>query len=154
VPYDAVDWTRLCEHSEKIVVDFPAVLKYRNSVARHKRQAGDGKLKAILFTVILAMGVYVAFKTVPAFVAEYELSDKMEEQARFAVVNRYSEDQIRDIIFKEVQDLDIPAKRDDIKVSATQQVVKISVSYTVPVDLLIYSTELHFSPSSEDKSIM
>ncbi len=111
-------------------------------------------MKAMLFTVVLILGIYVAFKTVPAFVAEYELADKMQEQARFAVVNRYTEDQIRDNIYHDVQELEIPAKRDDIKVSATQQIVKISVDYTVPVDLFFYSTQIHFSPSSEDKSIM
>lgn len=100
------------------------------------------------------MGVFVAFKVVPPYVAEYQLSSKMDEQARFAVVNRYPEDKIRDIIFKEVQELDIPAKREDIKVTATQQVVRISVAYSVPIDLLVYSTELHFSPSSENQSIM
>jgi predicted membrane protein len=111
-------------------------------------------MKAIAYTVLLVIAVFVAFKTLPPYVSEYQLSNKMDEVARFAVVNRYSEDQIRDNIFKEVQDLDIPAKREDIKVSATQQVVKISLDYTVPVDLLVYSTELHFSPSSENKSIM
>jgi hypothetical protein len=69
------------------------------------------------------------------------------------VVNRYTPEQIRDNIFKEVQDLDIPAKREDIKVIATSEVVKISMEYTVPVNLLVYSTELHFSPSSENKSL-
>jgi len=126
----------------------------RIPIRRHSGQHGGGRLKAILYMLVLVIGVYVAFKVVPAYVAEYQLSDKMQEQARYAVVNRYSPDQIRDNIYKEVQDLDIPAKREDIKVSATQQVVKISVDYTVPVDLLFYSTELHFSPSSEDKSIM
>ena len=126
----------------------------RISNRRRREQRGGTSLKAILYTAILVVGIFVAFKTMPAYVAEYQLSNKMEEQARFAVVNRYSEDQIRDIIYKEVQDLDIPAKREDIKVTATQQVVKISVAYTVPVDLLVYSTELHFSPSSENKSIM
>ncbi|MGB2623340.1 MAG: hypothetical protein WA857_20100 [Candidatus Acidiferrum sp.] len=121
---------------------------------RNEAQHGGGRLKALFFMAVLVIGVYVAFKTVPAFVSEYELSDKMQEQARFAVVNRYSEDQIKDIIFKEIQDLDIPATRDQIQVSATQQVVKISVDYTVPVDLFFYSTQIHFSPSSEDKSIM
>ncbi len=126
----------------------------RISMRRNEAQHGGGRLKALFFMAVLVIGVYVAFKTVPAFVSEYELSDKMQEQARFAVVNRYSEDQIKDIIFKEIQDLDIPATRDQIQVSATQQVVKISVDYTVPVDLFFYSTQIHFSPSSEDKSIM
>jgi hypothetical protein len=31
--------------------------------------------------------------------------------------------------------------------------VKVSLEYSVPVDLLVYSTELHFSPSSENKSL-
>jgi predicted membrane protein len=116
-------------------------------------QRGEGKLKAIIYTVILVSAVYAAVKVVPAYVAEYQLNDKMQEQARFAVVNRYNEDQIREIIFKEVQDLDIPAKREDIKVSATRSEVRISLDYTVPVDLMVYKMDLHFTPSSQNKSL-
>jgi hypothetical protein len=86
-------------------------------------------------------------------VAEYQLADKIQEQARFAIVNRYTEEQIRESVYKVVQDLDIPAKREDIKVVATMQVVKISVDYTVPVDLLSYHVDLHFTPNSENKSL-
>lgn len=119
------------------------------------QQRGGGNFKAILFTAIFLIVIYVCFKIVPPYVNEYQLSDKMQEQARFAVVNRYSEDQIRDNVFKVVQDLDIEGvKRDDIKVVATQSVVRISMNYSVPVDFLVYSTELHFSPSSENKSLM
>ncbi len=88
------------------------------SSGQHQRRTaerGEGKFKAIVYTLILIIGVYVAFKVVPIYVAEYQLKDKMTEQARFAVVNRYSEDQIKDLLFKVVQDLDIPAKRNDIK---------------------------------------
>lgn len=91
---------------------------------------------------------------VPPYVAEYQLADKIEEQARFAVVNRYSEDRIREDIFKVIQDLNIPAKREDIKIVANPSVVKISVDYTVPVDLLFFKVNLHFTPFSENKSIM
>jgi hypothetical protein len=133
---------------EYLRVPQKASIKHRGS------QHGGSGIKAVLYTVVLVIAIFVAFKILPAYVSEYQLNDKMEEQARFAVVNRYSEDQIRDIIYKEVQDLDIPAKREDIKISATREVVKITVVYTVPVDLLVYSTELHFSPSSENKSIM
>jgi len=68
-------------------------------------------------------------------------------------VNRYSEEQIRDNLLKVMQDLDIPAKREAIKVSASNQMVKISLEYTVPVDLLFYHVDLHFSPSSENKAL-
>ena len=91
------------------------------SIARRcGSQRGEGKFKAIVFTVILVIGIFLAFKLVPPYVAEYQLQDKMQEMARFGIVNRYSEEQIRDNMFKVVQDLDIPAKREDIKVSVTQ----------------------------------
>jgi hypothetical protein len=126
------------------------LLLRRSGKSDSKRsQRGEGKLKAIVYTVILAAAVYVAVKVVPVYVAEYQLKDKISEQARFAVVNRYSEEQVRDIIFKVIQDLEIPAKREDIKVQSTNNGMRISVSYTVPVDLAVYKTELNFSPSSE-----
>ena len=116
-------------------------------------ERGAGKLKALVFTVIFLVLIYVAFKLVPPYVSEYQLQDKMQELARFAVVNHYAEEQVRDNVFKVVQDLDIPAKREQIKVSVSQAVVKVSLEYSVPVDMLFYSTELHFSPSSENKAL-
>jgi hypothetical protein len=128
--------------------------KLRGQLLRASRsQRGAGTIKAILWTAILVYGAYAAYKIIPAYVAEYQLADKMQEQARFAVVNRYSEDQIRDNIFKVVQDLDIPVKREQIQIVDTQQVVKISLEYTIPVDLLVYHMDLHFTPSSENKAL-
>jgi len=119
-----------------------------------RSQRGEGKLKAIIYTVILVTAVFLAIKLVPLYVAEYQLQDKMNEQAKFAVVNRYSEDQIRDILFKVVKDLDIPATRDDIKMTSTNHGVSISISYTVPVDFIVYQTNITFSPTSEGLDIL
>jgi len=119
-----------------------------------REERGEGRLKAIVYTAILVIGVFVAFKLVPLYVAQYQLKDKMEEQARFAVVNRYSDDQVRDNIFRVIEDLDIPAKREDIKVASTTHGIAISVDYTVPVDFLVYKTEMNFSSRSEGLDIM
>ena len=119
-----------------------------------RSQCGEGRLRAIIYTVILVTAVFLAIKLVPPYVAEYQLQDKMNEQAKFAVVNRYSEDQIRDILFKVIQDLDIPATRDDIKMVSTNHGLSISVSYTVPVDFLVYKTDINFSPKSEGLDIL
>src|SRR5947199_9458470 len=111
---------------------------------KHKKQGraraerGEGRFKLVVFVAILVFGVFAAFKLFPPYLAEYQLSDKMQEQARFAVVNRYSEEKIRDTILKEAQDLDIPITGEEIKVLASQSVVRISVDYTVPIDLLFY----------------
>ena len=127
--------------------------KKRRRLRTHM-QLGEGKFKAIVYTALLAFGVFSAFKLIPPYLAEYQLSDKMQEQARFAVVNRYSEEQIRDTIFKEAQDLEVPIKKEEIKVLASASLVRISLDYTVPIDLFVYKMNLHFTPSSENKSIL
>ena len=118
-----------------------------------RSQRGEGKLKALIVTAILAFGVYAGFKLVPPYSAEYQLNDKIQEIARFAVVEHKSEEQVRETVFKTVQDLEIPATRENIKVTATTSKVAIVVDYTVPVDLLFYHVDLHFTPSSENKSL-
>ena len=131
--------------------DWRAAAVARPGIRSHQR--GAGKIKAILVTAVLAFAVYAAVKIVPPYAAEYQLADKMQEQARFAVVNRYTDEQIRDNVFKVVQDLEIPVKREAIKVEASQQIVKISVDYTVPIDLLVYHLDVHFTPSSENRAL-
>ena len=116
-------------------------------------ERGSGKVKAIIVTAIIVFAFYAAIKIVPPYAAEYQLADKIQEQARFAVVNHYSDEQIRDNVYKVVQDLEIPAKKEDIKVAASNQIVKISMDYTVPIDLLSYHLDLHFTPSSENRSL-
>lgn len=124
------------------------------TVGSRGAQRGAGKIKAILWTAILVFGVYAAYKIIPVYIAEYQLADRMQEEARFAIVNRHSEDQIRDTVFKTAQDLDIPITREQIKVLASMQMVQISVDYTVPVDLLVYRVQLHFTPSSENRALL
>lgn len=126
----------------------------RRLLSCRRSERGGGTLKAIVWTALLIYGAFAAYKILPAYVAQYQLSDKMQEQARYSIVNHYSEEQVRDNIFKVVQDLEIPVKKEQIKVVSNNSVVRISMDYTVPVDLLVYHMDLHFTPSSENKSIL
>jgi hypothetical protein len=118
-----------------------------------RSQRGEGKLKALIVTGILVLGIIAAWKVIPPYSAEYQLADKIQEIARFGVVEHKTEDQIRDSVFKTIQDLDIPATRENIKVTSNGSKVTISVDYTVPVEILFYHVDLHFTPSSENKSL-
>jgi hypothetical protein len=124
------------------------------TAVRSRSERGAGRLKTILVVVVIALIIYSAIRIVPAYVNNYQLADKMEEQARFAIVNRYTEEQVRDNIFKVCQELEIPAKKEDIKVVSNNAVVKISLQYTVPVDVLTYHLDLHFAPTSENKALI
>ena len=126
-----------------------------NLQERRRRHRGGSRLKAILWTVALLLLIYAGIELVPPYINQYQLQDKITAEVRFDTVNRKTDDQIRDIIFREIQDLNIPARREDIKVEInTYHMVRISVEYTVPVDLFFYHTELHFVASSENKSLI
>jgi hypothetical protein len=138
----------------RVILAYPSRISTASRLSSSAAQRGAGTIKAIVWTVVLVYGAFVAYRIIPPYVAQYQLTDKMQEQARFAVVNRYPEDQVRDNIFKVVQDLDIPVKREQIKIVDTNTVVRISMDYTVPVDLLVYHLNLHFSPESENHSLI
>ena len=118
-----------------------------------RSQRGEGKLKAIIVTGILILGIFAGVKVIPPYVAYYQLNDKVQEIARFGVVEHTTEDQLKEKVFKTIEDLEIPATKDNIKVSAGTSRVTILVDYKVPVDILFYHVDLHFTPSSENKSI-
>jgi len=102
---------------------------------------------------MLALVVYLAVKVTPAYVNNYQLHDKMQTVARFGVVNRTPEDEMRDTILREIRDLGIPAKREDIHIEASPRDVRISVSYTVVVDLPGYQLKLHFNPTADNRAM-
>lgn len=122
--------------------------------SRAVSERGEGKFKAILVTVILIFIVYAAVKMVPPYISEYELNDTMQETAKFASVTRSGEDQIRATIFRKIEELDIPATKEDVKVTAVNGRVAISVDYKVPIDLMFYKFDLHFTPSTSNKDII
>jgi len=129
----------------------PVVSGNRKTAMRSQR--GEGKLKAIIVAGILILGIFAAVKVIPPYVAYYQLNDKVQEIARFGVVERSTEEQLKEKVFKTIEDLEIPATKDNIKITAGSSRVSILVDYTVPVDILFYHVDLHFTPSSENKSL-
>jgi len=118
-----------------------------------ERMHGGARLKALIWTVILVAGLYAGYKLVPVYFANYQLEDKMREIARFATVNNMSEEKVREAVFREVQEREIPVRREDIKVQLSPRGVTISLSYSVNVDLIVLQRELQFSPSVENRSL-
>jgi hypothetical protein len=106
-----------------------------------------------MMLIVLGAMAFAAFKIVPAYFADYQLKDSMVTEARFAMVNRKGATDVQDDIWKKVQELGIPAKKDDIVVMSDQGNVRISVNYTVPVDLVVYQYSLQFHPEADNKPI-
>jgi hypothetical protein len=107
-----------------------------------------GRLKTILALLLLAVAGYICAKVFPPYFADGQLKDKMYEEARFAQANERRPEQLRDITYAEAQKLDIPLRRDDIKVEQDANGTRITANYTVTVDLYYYQVDWAFHPTS------
>ena len=94
-----------------------------------------------------------AFKTIPVYVNDYQLHDYIQNQTPFWLTQRASAEAIRKNILAKAQDLDLPVAADDVTVEANANKVTVSIDYHVPVDLKVYTLQLHFTHSSENRSI-
>jgi hypothetical protein len=120
---------------------------------KRESERGGSKLKTLLLIIVLGAFVFAAVKIVPPYFANYQMQDSMETEARFAIANRKPLEEIRDDVWKKAQELGIPTKRDDIKVTTNQSAIEISIHYTVPIDLQVYQFTLDFHPHADNRTI-
>jgi len=98
--------------------------------------------------------VFSAVKIVPAYFANYQFQDSIASEARFAIANTKSAEQIRDDVWQKAQELSIPLnQKEDIVVVVTRQEISISTDYSVPVDLIVYQLQLQFHPHADNHTI-
>lgn len=125
-----------------------------NSVrVRFSGERGAGRLKAIIWTLILAGFIFTCVKVIPVLVNEYELQDGMQTIARFASVNRQSPGDIQKAVLAEAQKDSVPLEADDIKVEAVNGNIRIHADYSVTVDLLVYRWTLNFHPEASNNAL-
>ena len=113
------------------------------------REARDS-LKAIVWTMILVAFIYAAVMVLPVLINEYEFQDSLQNIARFASVNRKSNEQIKKAVLEEAQKEDLPIQAEDIKVEGNAGNVHINVDYSVTVDLKVYQWTLNFHPAASN----
>ena len=111
-------------------------------------------MKTILSLAFLGVVAFCAIKIVPVYVENYEFQDYLNHAAVEASVHQPQEtpEALKSEIFAEAESLGLPVERQDIQVSVGQT-VKISVDYSVLVDLKLYTLALHFTPSAQNSNI-
>ena len=107
-------------------------------------------LKALLAVVILGGLIYSAYLIVPVYMSNYQFQDAIEEEARFDSYSQKTEQDIREIVLKKAQALDLPLTAEQIKVQKLSNSVTISATYTVHVNLPVHPIDLSFTPNSQN----
>ena len=125
------------------------------SNARRVRDPEHGGTKINLFLTIVVLGtlIFVGVKIAPAYFANYQLEDAMKTEARFAAYNRKTDEEVREDIWKKVQELNIPVRREDIHLVNGGGTLQATIDYSVPVDLQFYQFDMHFHAVGDNRSL-
>jgi len=133
---------------------FSCLVHAHKRASKRNGERGAGNLKAIVWTMILVAFIYVAAMVLPVLINEYQFQDGIREIARFASVNRKSNDQIQKEVLAEAQKEDLPIEANDVKVVTNGGNVHIDVDYSVTVDLKVYQWTLNFHPDASNSAII
>ena len=104
--------------------------------------------------MVLVAFIYAAAMVLPVLINEYQFQDTIQDIARFASVNRKTNEQIQKAVLDEAQKADLPVQAEDIKVQNNGGNVHINVDYSVTVDLKLYQWTLNFHPAASNASLL
>jgi hypothetical protein len=118
-------------------------------------QRGEGKLGFFITIIVLGALAFCAFKMVPSYFANYQLQDAMTTEARFATSTypKKTPDDIQNDVFKKMQELGVPAKKEDVKVVSDGPLITITLDYSVTFDLIVYQFTHQFHLYADSRSI-
>jgi len=105
---------------------------------RLRRQAGEGLMGCIVWLVILGCGVLILVKVVPIKVASAELQDFMVELAKNSGRGTTAAG-LQKALLDKAEALGLPVTKKDITVHLSSGRVTLKCSYSVPVDLIVYT---------------
>ena len=116
-------------------------------------ERGGSKLQ-VLFALALTAALFVAgIRIIPVYISAFKLEDEVRNKCKFAPVERKSPEVVREELLKEARDLGLPVAREQVQVAPIGGAgLKISVKYTVPVDLILFNINLPFEYTVDSKS--
>lgn len=103
---------------------------------------GDSKLGCILWLLALAFGAYVAYQAIPAKMKAAELEKFMSGQAERSA--EAPTEKIAANVLARVKDLGLPVDKKAIEVRRVGGRIRISYSYSVPINLFVTTYDWPF----------
>ncbi len=109
----------------------------------------------LVFGIVLIVAVvYLSWKVVPAYFANYQFQEEMDDIARTAAMDsRKTPDDIRGAVFEKAQLRRIPLEAEQIVVDRNVSDVTISAQYTVHVDVPVYPFDLNFKAATSREGL-
>ena len=104
------------------------------------------KLKVVIFLVVVAALVYVAWANVPPWFHYYQFRDDLDDIVRVnSYISARTDDDIKQIVITKARSEEIQLKEDQVTVSRGPEGLGISVHYNIHVDMGVYAKDWDFT---------
>lgn len=118
-----------------------------------RQEQGEGKIRLLVTLLVTVAIIVVAIRIVPVYVDSFEFKDAIRHEAKYASIQHKEPDEVRRVLYRKAQELGLPVDRKEIRVSRMRSGLRISVKYTVPVDLTVHTIHLSFSYEADTFSV-
>lgn len=108
-----------------------------------RSERGEGNLGCILWLVALTISITIAWKAIPVKMKSAEMYDFLDDRAKFAALSTPPEELEKQILERAKQ-LEIPLRKEDVKVERRTDRIYMEIEYTLPVELPGYTYQWHF----------
>jgi hypothetical protein len=108
----------------------------RIPIPGRRGQRGGGKLGPIIAILVAATVVYLLVKLIPPRIERAEFADFVERTTRESIVAGMQQEKLVDAIMVEATKVGIPIKEGDIRVSDSEQRVRVDIDYTKEIKLI------------------
>jgi hypothetical protein len=106
-------------------------------VKTRRSESGGGAVKLIISLAILAIIAQAIYIALPIYVAVYDFTSMVDKEAQFGAQKEDS--QIKQGLLEHAAELNLPVAKDQVTIHRTQRELKITSSFTVPVETLFYT---------------
>lgn len=111
-------------------------------MASQRGERGEGKVGCVVWVLILAIAVLIAWKAIPVKVRSAELYDFMVDTAKFAAQTPAEE--VKKQILIKAKALDLPLDKERLSVEKGSDRIRIKADYTVPLEFPGYTYNWKF----------
>lgn len=108
-----------------------------------RSERGEGNLGCILWLLALGLAILIAWKAVPVKLQSTELYDYMDELAKFSAA-QVPPDQLKKRILDRAAQLQIPLRKENVRVQRNGDRIYMEVEYTIPVEFPGYTYQWNF----------
>lgn len=98
--------------------------------------------------LVLFVLAYLVIRLAPVYLLNLEFQRSLESFAADPGSLRLPDERLRVAVVNQAAHIGLPVKREQVRFRRSDRGLRIEVRYTVPVDLTLYTVDLHFTPKA------